>query len=164
VRADGDMVFTEVPNAILAPRSAEELRQLVSRSFTWMEALDRRALNSLTPPLTVPQAHALEALAEKPDQSLGELANRLLTVKSNASGIVDRLQSLGLVERHEDPVDTRRIRLRLTQAGVNSLAQASQARGAALAGVFGSQDHDRILALTDLLRNLVVLLQQAIKE
>jgi DNA-binding MarR family transcriptional regulator len=164
VRADGDRVFNEVPNSVHARGSAEELRQLVSRSFTWMEALDRRALNTLSPSLTVPQSHALVALAEKPDQSLGELSTRLLTVKSNASGIVDRLQILRLVERHEDPVDARRIRLRLTPAGIDSLAHASQARSAALARVFGSHDHDRVLVLTDLLRELVVLLQQAIKE
>jgi DNA-binding MarR family transcriptional regulator len=164
VKAEGDRAVTDMPDSVPVAGSPEELRQLVSRSFIWIEALDRRVLSTLSPPLTVPQSHALEALAQEPDQSLGELANRLLTVKSNASGIIDRLETLGLVERREDPVDARRIRLRLTPAGVDSVAHASQACGAALAHVFGSQGHDQILALTDLLRNLVVSLQQAIEE
>jgi DNA-binding MarR family transcriptional regulator len=164
VAADGDEMSTEAPDTDHTRGSAEDLRHLISRSFIWMEALDRRALSTLTPPLTVPQAHALEALSEKPDQSLGDLAARLLTVKSNASGIVDRLQVLGLVERHEDPVDARRIRLHLTHTGIEALSHVNQARGAALARVIDSQGHDQVLALTDHLRHLIVVLQHVIEE
>lgn len=34
------------------------------------------------------------SIVSVPDQSLGELADRLLTVKSNAGGIIDRLRNL----------------------------------------------------------------------
>lgn len=162
--ADGDEMPTASPDTDHSRGPAEELRHLISRSFIWMEALDRRALSTLSPPLTVPQAHALEALAAEPDQSLGDLAARLLTVKSNASGIVDRLQVLGLVERQEDSVDARRVRLHLTPAGIQALAHANRARGAALARVVGSRGHEGVLALTDQLRHLIVALQGVLEE
>jgi DNA-binding MarR family transcriptional regulator len=129
-----------------------------------MEALDRQALGTLSPPLTVPQCYALDALAREPDLSLGELAARMLTVKSNASGIVDRLHGPGLVERREDPLDGRRVRLRLTPAGAESLERAREASSAALARSLGTQDQDRIVTLTELLSDLVLRLRQAAGE
>lgn len=144
--------------------SAEELSQLISRSFIWMEALDRRALGTVAPPLTTSQYHALVALAREPDPSLAELAARLLTVKSNASGIVDRLEGLGLIQRHQNQVDARRIRLGLTPAGMATLRHAHDARRATLSRAFPDREAKYILALTDLLRDLVDVLRRAVEQ
>lgn len=142
---------------------AEELSQLVSRCFIWMEALDRRALRTVTPPLTTPQYHALAALARKPDLSLGDLAAQLLTVKSNASGIVDRLEDMGLCESNQDPVDARRIRLSLTTVGTATLRHAHEARRTALSCAFPAAESQPVLVLSELLRDLSGALQRAVE-
>ena len=49
--------------------------------------------------------------------SMGELADRLFCDASNVTGIVDRLEARGLVERQADPDDRRVRRLVLTDAG-----------------------------------------------
>lgn len=49
--------------------------------------------------------------------SMGELAERLFCDASNVTGIVDRLESRGLVERQADPDDRRVRRLVLTGEG-----------------------------------------------
>ena len=49
--------------------------------------------------------------------SMGELAERLLCDASNVTGIVDRLEARGLVERQPDPDDRRVRRLVLTAEG-----------------------------------------------
>lgn len=61
------------------------------------------------------QAHALRLL-ELPVQ-MSELADLLQCDASNVTGIVDRLEQRGLVERVPDPTDRRVKLLRLTAAG-----------------------------------------------
>ncbi len=46
-----------------------------------------------------------------------ELSRRLIMHRSNATGLIDRLEERGLVQRHMEPGDRRAYRLRLTLAG-----------------------------------------------
>jgi DNA-binding MarR family transcriptional regulator len=68
--------------------------------------------------LSVPKYSALKqlALAAEP-LSLGEMATRLVCVRSNISQLVDRLETDGLVRRVEDPRDRRCVRAALTELG-----------------------------------------------
>ncbi len=102
------------------------------RACLYLETLDRRTLGALAPPLTVPQYHALVALVRIPKQGVGELAVHLLCAKANASGIAERLVTLGLVERASDAADARRVLLSLTPVGARVLTHAAAARIAAL--------------------------------
>jgi DNA-binding MarR family transcriptional regulator len=61
------------------------------------------------------QAHALRLL-ERP-VNMGDLAELLQCDASNVTGIVDRLEQRGLVERVAEPGDRRVKRLQLTAAG-----------------------------------------------
>jgi len=65
--------------------------------------------------LSFPQAMALREL-DRP-MAMGELAQRLCCDASNVTGIVDRLESRGLVERRTAPGDRRVKHLVLTEAG-----------------------------------------------
>lgn len=65
--------------------------------------------------LTGMQAYALYLLEEP--LSMGELANRLNCDNSNVTGIVDRLESHGLIERRADAGDRRVKLLVLTPKG-----------------------------------------------
>ena len=51
------------------------------------------------------------------DLPLGELADDLIMTPRNVTGLVDRLESQGMVERVPDPEDRRSVRARLTPAG-----------------------------------------------
>ncbi len=67
--------------------------------------------------LTFMQAHALRLLGERELTTMGELAERLSCDASNVTGIVDRLEGRGLVERRSAPRDRRVKALALTDAG-----------------------------------------------
>ena len=63
------------------------------------------------------QAKALHELNVDPPISMRELAARLKSDPSNVTGLVDRLEARGLVERRPDPNDRRIKGLALTAAG-----------------------------------------------
>jgi DNA-binding MarR family transcriptional regulator len=63
------------------------------------------------------QAKALHELNAEPPISMRELAERLKSDPSNITGLVDRLEARGLVERRPDPNDRRIKGLALTPAG-----------------------------------------------
>src|ERR1700676_5630483 len=63
------------------------------------------------------QAKALHELNVEPPISMRELAERLKSDPSNVTGLVDRLEARGLVERRPDPNDRRIKGLALTAAG-----------------------------------------------
>jgi MarR family transcriptional regulator, organic hydroperoxide resistance regulator len=68
--------------------------------------------------LSPPQAHALKVLRPGNPTAMRELANGLHCDPSNITGIVDRLEALGLVERRAAPGDRRIKTLVLTGGGV----------------------------------------------
>src|SRR6266699_4531518 len=63
------------------------------------------------------QAKALHELNVEPPISMRELAARLKSDPSNVTGLIDRLEARGLVERRPDPKDRRIKGLALTAAG-----------------------------------------------
>lgn len=133
-------------------------------AFIYLEALDRRTLAGVSSRLTTAQYHALAALDVTPTQSLGELATRLLCDKANASGLIDRLGALGLVDRVRDPRDRRRVALSLTPEGREALAQARRARAAALLRALAPLEMAGLTSMTEALQRLVALLQSAVAE
>ena len=66
--------------------------------------------------LTPPQGHLLHELAPGP-RPMGELAGRLSCDASNVTGLTDRLEARGLVERRPAPGDRRVKVLALTGEG-----------------------------------------------
>jgi DNA-binding MarR family transcriptional regulator len=63
------------------------------------------------------QAKALHELEVERPISMRQLANRLGADPSNVTGLIDRLEARGLVERRPDPNDRRIKGLALTSAG-----------------------------------------------
>jgi MarR family transcriptional regulator, organic hydroperoxide resistance regulator len=74
--------------------------------------------------LTPPQATALRALDPERDVPMKELGERLACDTSTLTGIVDRLEARGLVERQSRRGDRRAKVLALTEAGRAIRAQA----------------------------------------
>jgi DNA-binding MarR family transcriptional regulator len=67
--------------------------------------------------LSVPQCDVLTTLTEREGVSQQELAERLYVTKGNISGLIDRLQAAGLVERRSTEGDRRSHAIYLTDEG-----------------------------------------------
>lgn len=111
----------------LTDRQFEELlafRVALRRFLAWSEAAAADA------GLTASQHQLLVAVRGHPDPqgpTISDLATYLLVRHHSAVGLVDRVEALGLVARHADPLDQRAVRVRLTAAGrerVESLARS----------------------------------------
>ncbi|HUP46244.1 MAG TPA: MarR family transcriptional regulator [Thermoanaerobaculia bacterium] len=66
------------------------------------------------------------AASEEP-LTLAAVARRLAVTKQNMTGMINRLEQLGLVERIEDPNDLRSSRVQLTRRGRGTLEKAGPA-------------------------------------
>lgn len=77
--------------------------------------------------LTPQQHQALLAIraAEGGRASVGYVAERLILKPHSASGLIDRLEALGLLARRISPVDRRQAQLELTDAARALLAKLS---------------------------------------
>lgn len=67
--------------------------------------------------LSAPQVHTLLALGHEGPLPMGDLARRVAITEKTVTGMVDRLQRDGLVERRRDEADRRVIRVALTARG-----------------------------------------------
>jgi DNA-binding MarR family transcriptional regulator len=76
-------------------------------------------LNALE--LTMSQTKAMYLLVAAGPLRMSELAHRLGVTNSTATGQVDRLVELGLLERHEDPADRRQVVVHATAHGTATL-------------------------------------------
>ncbi|HEY5218340.1 MAG TPA: MarR family transcriptional regulator [Gemmatimonadaceae bacterium] len=70
------------------------------------------------------QLFVMQQLADKPANSLNELADRTATHQSSVSVVVRRLVDHGYVTRTTSDADRRRVELALTDKGRNTLAGA----------------------------------------
>jgi DNA-binding MarR family transcriptional regulator len=95
------------------------------------------------------QLHALYLLGQP--RSMGDLAQRLVCDASNVTGLVDRLESRGLIERRPGPDDRRVRMLVLTRAGEELRTRALARFTEAPAGI-ASLTLAEQRALRDLLR------------
>ena len=83
-----------------------------------MSRMRQRFLTTITElGLSFPQAHALKVLRPGHPIAMRELADGLHCDPSNITGIVDRLEDRGLVERRGAPHDRRVKMLTVTPAG-----------------------------------------------
>jgi DNA-binding MarR family transcriptional regulator len=74
--------------------------------------------------LSGPQLGLLIIVKRYPLASLGEVSESMFLHTSTVSGIVDRLEAAGYLERHRDLEDRRTVRLQLTDKGNMAVAQA----------------------------------------
>ena len=79
------------------------------------QRISRRAKELLAPhDVTPPQYAVLKVLFDGDGLSAREIGDRLAIDGATITGIIDRLEKAGLVERRDDPVDRRVHRLVLT--------------------------------------------------
>jgi DNA-binding MarR family transcriptional regulator len=102
------------------------------------------------------QAKALHELNVDPPISMRELADRLKSDPSNVTGLVDRLEARGLVERRPDSNDRRIKGLALTSAGARMRARLFARLYSAPPAVAELSDSDQ-RALRDVLQRILAI-------
>ncbi|MDQ3890180.1 MAG: MarR family transcriptional regulator, partial [Actinomycetota bacterium] len=100
-----------------AEAAAREAQQLFFQ--IGMMERGRRAAELAELGLTFAQAHALRLLDPEKPLPMSRLAKELVCDASNVTGIADRLEARGLVERRSGERDRRVKELALTPAGVD---------------------------------------------
>jgi|SRR5580765_2971550 MarR family transcriptional regulator, organic hydroperoxide resistance regulator len=135
--------------------AAHEAQKLFFEIGMVQRAKAGTALNTLG--LSFAQAHALRMLDPDEPMPMSALAERLFCDASNVTGIVDRLEARGLVERRAYEGDRRVKALTLTQAGaeVRDRALAVMSEPPAAIAALPAADQR---ALRDILRRAVELL------
>ena len=74
--------------------------------------------------ISLAQLFVLQQVAERPAESLNDLAERTATHQSSVSVVVRRLVDRGLVSRRSSAIDKRRVQIALTPAGQKLLLDA----------------------------------------
>ncbi len=125
----GDPKAVELACCVPVP---EQVRELAARLRAELRALIRlRSLRDpigrIAPELTSAQVHAIVALGlDEAPLSMSALAQRIDTALPAATGIVDRLERDGFVERLRDDHDRRVVLVGLTEKGRATYRQADE--------------------------------------
>jgi DNA-binding MarR family transcriptional regulator len=75
---------------------------------------------------------------------MSELAARLGITSSTATGAVDRLVELGLIERHEDPADRRQVVVSATPTAAATLEHFRELNSRRMREILGRLDPDEL--------------------
>lgn len=98
-------------------QEAEEVTLAVMAASRLLIAVSARALASTDDSLTLPQLRALVVLDTCGPVKLAAMAATLGVNPSTALRMVERLESVGLIDRKTNPDNRREVILRLTQTG-----------------------------------------------
>jgi DNA-binding MarR family transcriptional regulator len=101
--------------------------------------------------LSVPQCDVLTTLTEQEGVSQQVLARRLYVTKGNISGLLDRLETAGLVERRSTQADRRQYEIYLTPVGRDAAEKAIALQRAYIGSTFGRMDAGQLAELERLL-------------
>lgn len=154
--ADGVRVMSPAP---VADR-AEQILALMPVLRQWLTA--RVQSSGAHRGLSLRQYAALHCIREGAS-SPGELARLWQVTPAVLTGIVDRLESRGLVRREPDPMDRRRLRLALTEQGMAASLDVERALKDDLAAQLVTLPPDELAELgrsLDLLQRLFATLQE----
>src|SRR6476619_6293525 len=109
-----------IPSTPTEAQSVERSMNAV-RSIVRAQRINTRAIE-LKMGISLAQLFVLQQLAERPAESLNELAERTATHQSSVSVVVRRLVDRGLASRASSSSDKRRIEIDVTPAGRQLLA------------------------------------------
>jgi DNA-binding MarR family transcriptional regulator len=128
----------------------DELVDTVLAASRALVAVAARSLAAAGDEVTLPQYRALVVLAAASGpQGMAELAAALAVNPSTATRMCDRLVRRGLVRRHRQAGDRRAVRITLTAAGRDLVAEATRRRRAELARLLGAlppDQHEPVIA------------------
>ncbi len=94
--------------------------------------------------LSMGHLHALSILDRHGETPMSGLADRLDVSLSNTTGLVDRMEERGLVERHRVPDDRRIVMVSITDRGREALADNDLLKEELIRSILGALDAPRL--------------------
>jgi DNA-binding MarR family transcriptional regulator len=139
-----------------------EDRDLVAGVIQLANLLNRRMVPVFEKARVTPQQWAvLVAIAGSAGPTtLAAVARRLAVSKQNMTGMVDRLQQLGVIERSDDPNDLRSSRIELTRRGRTLLEKLTPVYEQWRASLGEHVSQRDLRALTATINRLIAQLEQ----
>ena len=110
--------------------------------------------------LSVPQCDVLTTLTEAEGVNQQDLAKRLYVTKGNISGLLDRLETAGLVERRSTAADRRQYEIYLTPAGRAAAEKAIALQHALIRATLGRMPQQDLSTLEGLLVSIRDLMRE----
>ena len=149
--AAADSSVVEIPE-VTKPALRVHLRLATCRNLLMREA--RRSVERWG--LTLPQFDVLAELSRALDQGFTfvELSRLLLVTSGNLTGIVDRLESDGLVRRETDDRDRRLVRIVLTKKGRQLVEQIMPLHAMDIRALLGFMLPEQLATLNEMLGHL----------
>jgi MarR family 2-MHQ and catechol resistance regulon transcriptional repressor len=117
--------------------------------------------NLLRVDLTVAEFRTLRVLKEEGSSPMNRFCSATLLSQPTITGIVDKLEERGLVERVRSLKDRREVLIALTPKGSSVFARAEEVHREFMAELFSVLGHDETLHLQRLLSKLADSLQEA---
>lgn len=136
---------------------AEEVMQSLRRIVKALHEYSTRVEQEFG--LTGPQLWALWELKRGAGQSLKTLSSRMHLDPSTVTGVVDRLQRKGLLQRVTDPQDRRRVVLTLTEAGAHLLQGAPHPAQGQLLHALHAMEAAEVQQLNQMLKRVASLME-----
>jgi DNA-binding MarR family transcriptional regulator len=133
-----------------APGGPIERAMDAIRSIVRAQRINTRAIE-LKMGISLAQLFVLQQLADRPANSLNELAERTATHQSSVSVVVRRLVSRGLVSRIASAADKRRIEISVTPSGRALLTDAPVTVSGQLMAALNRMSQEQRETLADLL-------------
>lgn len=148
-------------HADIPPTASSGLEWDVLRLRELLVSLGRRASlrdplgdASEQPQITAPQLHAVRSLGYDGALTMGELARRGGITEKTMTGIVDRLEQSGHVQRERDSHDRRLVKVRLTALGVTTFQSCDRHLTDKMRGLLALLDDPDRHALCTILEKL----------
>jgi DNA-binding MarR family transcriptional regulator len=132
-----------------ADATADELVDTVLAASRALVAVAARSLAAAGDEVTLPQYRALVVLAARGPLGTAELAAALAVNPSTVTRMCDRLVRKGLIRRHRQAGDRRSVRITLTAAGRDLVAEVTRRRRTELARLLAALppgQHEPVIA------------------
>ena len=111
--------------------------------------------------LTFPQYRLIRALGRSGAMPMNKIGEHMLVTPANITGLVDRLEGRGYVERKEVSTDRRVVRIQLTRKGKSCFQRTNVQHRRLISKIIGVLSENEILNLT---RQLQKVKEAAISE
>lgn len=134
-----------------------EIMQYLRRIFKALQEYSEQVLKEFG--VTGPQIWALRTIYKEGSLSMGELSDKMYLHMSTVSGIIDRLETKGYVERYRDRLDRRIVRISLTETGKRLVQRAPAATQGRLLYGLESLSRKEVLTIRSSFEKVVKLME-----
>lgn len=104
--------------------------------------------------LTFPQYRVIRALGRAGAMPMNKIGEHMFVTPANITGLVDRLEGRGYVERKEVGIDRRVVRIGLTRKGESSYRRTSVQHSRLIGKIMGVLSRNELLNLTGQLQKV----------